>query len=271
MRTVWPVVDGEKTRCRAAPAGYEVGNEASPRMPLLLLHGLGCSSDAWTPSLRVLAGRGLPQPAYAPDFPGCGRTRNAGGALDMDELGDWTARLMDVLEIERAHVAGNSLGCQAALALARRHPARVGGLALLGPTTGPALESFWRYALGLLLDGLVEPPAYNLTLLKMYAQMGLPRYVATLRHMMADDPLAQIDRVQAPCLVLRGGKDGIVPERAARELAAALPRGEYRELDSTAHAAGFNTPELFADATLKFLAHAEREMREADRELLAGG
>ena len=163
----------------------------------------------------------------------------------MDELADWAARLMDVLKVERAYVGGNSMGCQVALSLARRHPERVGGLILLGPTTGHSQVPFWRYALGLLLDGIGESPVYNLKLLGMYSQMGLRRYLATVRHMMADDPLAHAGEVRAPCLVTRGGNDRIVPEDAAKELAAALPRGEYQALDHTAHAAEYNTPDLF--------------------------
>ena len=224
-----------------------------------MLHGLGCSSDAWLPSLRVLAGRGLACPVYAPDMPGYGCTRCAGGALDMDELADWTARLMDVLKVERAYVGGNSMGCQVALSLARRHPERVAGLILLGPTTGSSQVPFWRYALGLLMDGVGESPMYNLKLLRMYSQMGLRRYLATVRHMMRDDPLAHAGEVRAPCLVTRGGNDRIVPEAAAKELAAALPRGEYQALDHTAHAAEYNTPELFVSAMLEFIGRVEKE------------
>ena len=255
LPVAWPTVDGRRTRCRVAPAAP--GDAATPHFPLMLLHGLGCSSDAWVPSLRVLAGLGLHCPAYAPDLPGYGCTRCTEGALGMDELADWTTRLMDVLHIERAYVAGNSMGCQVALSLARRHPERVAGLILLGPTTGNSQVPFWRYALGLLRDGFGESLPYNLTLLKMYSQMGLRRYLATVRLMMRDDPLAHIADVRAPCLVTRGGNDRIVPERAAKELAARLPRGEYQALDSTAHAAEYNTPKLFVSATLEFIGRVE--------------
>lgn len=258
--TVWTRVDGQRTRYRMVPPVASADDGAVRLVPLLLLHGLGCSSDAWRPTLRVLASRRLPQGTYAPDFPGCGRSRCAGGARDMSQLADWTVRFLDILGVERAHVAGNSMGCQVAMAMARRHPARVGGLVLLGPTTGSSLVPFWRYALGLLLDGFGESLRYNVILLKMYLQMGLPRYLATVRLMMKDDPVALCDRVRAPVLVVRGGHDRIVSPRTARELAASLPRGEYQALDSTAHAAEFNTPGLFVAALLEFLARAEKDL-----------
>ena len=259
LRVEWPTVDGQRTRCRVVPAAPSPEDGLPLALPLLLLHGLGCSSDAWRPSLRVLAARGLECPVYAPDMPGYGCTRCAGGALTMDELADWTTRLMDVLHVERAYVAGNSMGCQVAMALARRHPARAAGLILLGPTTGTSQVSFWRYAVGLLLDGAGESLPYNLTLLKMYAQMGLRRYLATVRHMMADDPLAHVGDVRVPCLVARGGKDRVVPEEVAQELAGLLPHGEYQALDHTAHAAEYNTPDLFVSATLEFIGRVEKQ------------
>jgi pimeloyl-ACP methyl ester carboxylesterase len=177
--------------------------------------------------------------------------------MGMDELGDWTARLLDSLEIARVNVAGNSMGCQVALALARRHPDRVGAAALLGPTTGAANVPFRRYAAGLLWDAFGESLRYNLVLLGMYAQMGPVRYFATVRLMMADDPLAHAAEVRAPVLVMRGGHDRIVTEEMARTLVAALPRAQYQPLDSTAHAAEFNTPDLFVSAVLEFLARAD--------------
>ena len=251
LSTAWTNIDGRRTRLRLAPAAPGKDPTATP---LLLLHGLGCSSAAWTPSLRRLAARTVPFRTLAPDFPGCGRSGAAGPAMGMDELGDWTARLMDTMGIARANVAGNSMGCQVALALARRHPERVGAVALLGPTTGAANVPFWRYAVGLVWDGFGESPRYDVLLLWMYMQMGLVRYLGTARALMADDPIAHAAEVHSPVLVMRGGHDRIVTEDMARALVAALPCAEYQPLDSTAHAAEFNTPDLFVSAVLEFLA-----------------
>jgi pimeloyl-ACP methyl ester carboxylesterase len=214
---------------------------------------LGCSSEAWEPCLRSLVQRRLDQPVIAPDMPGYGGSPGPAKTLGIQALADWSARLLEVLQISRVHVAGNSMGCQVALALARQHPARVGGMVLVGPTTGRSLVPFWRFLSGLLLDSVREPLRYNAVLLKMVWQMGLRRYVATIGTMMQDDPLAQIDAVRAPCLIVRGRRDAIVPATVARQLAAALPHGSLVELESVAHAVQFNTPEPFTQLALAFL------------------
>lgn len=163
-------VDGRDVRCHIADSAPDPVFSPALRLPIILLHGLGCSSDAWRPALNVLAARRLACPVFVPDMPGFGCSPGPKEALGMADLADWTVRLMDALGVERAHLAGNSMGCQVALALARRHPERVGGLVLVGPTVGEQYIPFWRYALGLLLDGIREPLIYNAVLARMYAQ-----------------------------------------------------------------------------------------------------
>ncbi len=250
-------VDGRPVSCHVLPPSSESDASAPLHLPLILLHGLGCSSDAWQPALRSLALRRVACPVYVPDMPGFGCSPGPSEVMGMEDLADWNGRLMDILGIERAHLAGNSMGCQVALALARRHPERVGGLVLVGPTVGEQYIPFWRYALGLLLDGCREPLAYNFVLARMYAQQGIPRYLATTRKMLEDEPLVHAKEVQAPCLILRGQYDGIIPDTVARRLAAALPLGEFRRLAGMAHALQFSRPEEFVTAALEFWMRAE--------------
>jgi pimeloyl-ACP methyl ester carboxylesterase len=256
-------VDGRPVRgqvWRAAEAGAE---PSLLRVPLLLLHGLGCSSAAWGPALRCLGLQALDQPVYAPDMPGYGRSPGPAGALGIAELADWSARFLDAHRIARAHVAGSSMGCQVALAMARRHPERVGGVVLVGPTCGRQ-SGLGRYLAGLLVDGTRETLRYNSTLAWMYLQMGLPRYLATVRKMMQDDPLAAAGQVAATTLIVRGERDGIVSDAFAGELAAALPGGAFLRVPGAAHAAQFTRPDRFTALALAFLAGAQRGPSEAE-------
>ena len=147
-----------------------------------------------------------------------GRTGGLGGAADGRVRRGY----------DRRTSAGNSMGCQVALSLARRHPERVAGLILLGPTTGkftgPVLALRAGPAAGRLRRvARVQPEA---------AADVLPDGPAALpgdgaAHD-ADDPLAHAGEVRAPCLVTRGGNDRIVPEPSPQGLAAMLPPGSTR-------------------------------------------
>jgi pimeloyl-ACP methyl ester carboxylesterase len=150
------------------------------------------------------------------------------------------------------------MGCQVALALARRHPARVGRLVLAGPTTGVRLVPRWRYLAGVVVDAVREPAHYHVALLRMFRQMGIRRYLATAPKMLEDDPLGLAHTVRAPCLVVRGDADAIVPDSVARWLAAALPRAAYRRVERAAHAVQFSHPDAFLRVLMPFLAQAER-------------
>ena len=213
--------------------------------PVLLVHGIACSSRAFGPTVDFLAERGEPRRVFAPDMPGYGSTpgpRRALDALDMEELAAWQLDFLDALAISRVHVIGNSMGCQVAMAMARQAPDRVASLVLTGPTTGDQFEPLWRYMIGLLADLLFESWAYNITLSRTCLQMGLRRFVATMRHLLRDHPIARAAEVVCPALIVRGKRDLIIPKAIAQRLAAALPRGEYCEVPGIAHSVQYDLP-----------------------------
>jgi len=252
-------IDGLAVRLFVAPPVTRRAGGA-PALPIVFVHGLGCSGETWKPTIREMNRRGIAYTAIAPDMPGYGHSEGPSEALGMEDLADWLVRLLDVRGIRRVHLVGNSMGCQVSLALARRHPERVGGMVLQGATTGDRIEPAWRYVTGLLADTIYERPSYTLRLLKMYAQMGPVRYAQTVAKMLEDDPFASIKAVQQPCLVIRGGNDAIISDGIARRLVAALPDAVYLPLDSAAHAIEYNNPKEFTDAVLTFLCRVEERL-----------
>jgi pimeloyl-ACP methyl ester carboxylesterase len=91
--------------------------------PLLLIHANGMSRTAWEPVLGLLAPH---RDVIAIDLPGHGGSGPLAPHLAAAPPGFARAfaALLDALEIERAHVAGNSLGGWTALELARLGRAR---------------------------------------------------------------------------------------------------------------------------------------------------
>ncbi|MFF5842273.1 alpha/beta fold hydrolase [Streptomyces massasporeus] len=86
--------------------------------PLLLLHGIGHHRQAWEPVIPALAAE---RDVIAVDLPGCGDSPALpdGMAHDLPTMSTVLKALFGALEIERPHVAGNSLGGLLALDLAR--------------------------------------------------------------------------------------------------------------------------------------------------------
>ncbi|HQV91772.1 MAG TPA: alpha/beta fold hydrolase, partial [Phycicoccus sp.] len=101
---------------------------------LVLLHGGGPGASGvanWTRNIPALA---VHFSLVIPDLPGYGRSTKD---LDQsDPFGDLAAAvrgLLDELDIERAHLVGNSYGGGAALRLALDRPDRVDRMVLNGP------------------------------------------------------------------------------------------------------------------------------------------
>lgn len=218
--------------------------------PVVLVHGFVISHRYMLPLARRLA---RDFRVLLPDMPGFGRSSKPRDALDIDALAGVLAEWMPAVGLERAHVVGNSMGCQVAMALAQWDPHRVDRLALLGPTTDPAARSVPRQVGRLALDVLMERPSLPWLHVPDYARCGPRRIVQTLKHLMEDAIEERAPWVRAPTLVLRGGRDVLVSEAFARELAARLPAGEYAQLPGSPHAGNYSSPELASSAVTAFL------------------
>ncbi|MEU5340929.1 alpha/beta fold hydrolase [Streptomyces sp. NPDC020766] len=114
--------------------------------PLLLLHGIGHHRQAWDPVVDILAAE---RDVIAVDLPGFGESPALpdGLAHDLSTMNTALSGLCEALELDRPHVAGNSLGGLLALELGREK--------LVRSVTALSPAGFWspverRYAFGLL-------------------------------------------------------------------------------------------------------------------------
>ncbi|MFI7400379.1 alpha/beta fold hydrolase [Streptomyces sp. NPDC049541] len=115
--------------------------------PLLLLHGIGHHRQAWDPVVDILA---TERDVIAVDLPGFGASPALpdGLAYDLPTTTAVFGAFCEALELDRPHVAGNSLGGLLALELGRGQLAR--SVTALSPA-GFWSEAERRYAFGVLL------------------------------------------------------------------------------------------------------------------------
>jgi pimeloyl-ACP methyl ester carboxylesterase len=122
---------------------YDVQGQGEP---LVLIHYTSADHACWAFQL----------PAYtehfsciALDLPGSGESDKPAGPYSTEWYADQVAAWMGAVGIERAHVAGMSLGAVVGIQLAARHPGRVRSLSLHGgwPATDDYLNTVieqWR-------------------------------------------------------------------------------------------------------------------------------
>ena len=114
--------------------GKELAVEVEGDGPaVLLVHGLGGTSNFYQPQVAALAERFT---VIRPDLHGAGRSP-AAGEVSVDGHADDLAAVLDGLGVESARVAGHSMGTLVVRRLAARHPGKVSHLALLGAVNPP--------------------------------------------------------------------------------------------------------------------------------------
>jgi pimeloyl-ACP methyl ester carboxylesterase len=112
---------------------YQVyGDLKSGKTPLVVLHGAFMSADAMKPLIDPLAAT---RPVIAVDARGHGRSGGVDGPLSYDRMADDTAAVLDRLGVAKADVLGYSMGGSTAVALAVKHPDRIGKQVILSATS----------------------------------------------------------------------------------------------------------------------------------------
>lgn len=127
---------------------------------VVLLHGWTATADLnWFPSYEPLSKLVR---VIAVDHHGHGRGIRSRRRFDLETCADDVANLCDVLDVDRAIVAGYSMGGPVAMLTWQRHRDLVGGLVLCAtaPIFGPK-ERWWAWGMGAAAGfaRLLPPPA----------------------------------------------------------------------------------------------------------------
>ena len=220
-------------------------------LPVVLLHGLAVSHRYMMPLAGRLAGR---HPVHVVDLPGFGLSGAPGRVFGVCEHADHLAAWLDATGLESVAVLGNSFGCQVAVDLTVRHPGRVRGLILTGPTVDPAARTATRQVLRWLWDTTREDPLQLPILLRDVRDAGPRRIAGTLAHALRDPIEHKLPLVTVPTLVTRGSREPIVPMAWAREAAELVPLGELAVVPASPHNASYGAAKPLAELVLLFLA-----------------
>jgi pimeloyl-ACP methyl ester carboxylesterase len=255
--------------------------------PLLLIMGLATDSTAWMFQLPVFAER---YRTIVFDNRGTGRSAKPTGPYTIGGMADDTAGLLAALGIERTHVVGVSMGGMIAQELALRHPERVHGLVLACTYPEPDEEIRLGRAnsiaqLGGSVDAAgaatldmaaVDPMMIFQTLMpKVFSPNFLMNQLPTLMQLFGgalqwgfsiEAIMAQADAVMshkatdrlhhitAPTLVITGDSDLLIPPANSDVIAAEIPGAKLVKIPGGTHGFNFETPEIFNQKILDFLA-----------------
>ncbi|SFR35637.1 Pimeloyl-ACP methyl ester carboxylesterase [Halogeometricum rufum] len=238
--------------------------------PVVFVGDAGYGAWQWGWQHAAVAG---PYESVVTDVRGAGRSDAPAGPYAMSDLvADLTSVLSDA-GLRSATVVGAGLGGVVGLAAART-TARVDRLVCLGSAASGAdlaLESLYaspndregleRSLAAALSDRFVErhPDAVRQMVEWRAEEDAAPdaweAQVAAIRDYELDAPY----EVTAPTLVVHGTADSVWPVDRGRELAEALPRGEFVAVEDAGHLAHVERSKRVNDELLGFLADADDE------------
>jgi pimeloyl-ACP methyl ester carboxylesterase len=234
------------------------------RTPFVLLHALAQDSTMWQAQQQALSAAG--HRVLAPDQRGFGRSPLGDEPPSLDLVADDVARLMDQNGIERAVIAGASMGGYVAMTFVRRHPSRVAALGLLAARAAPDTPD-QRAQREAFASAITDPhrraaliDATAPLLLGATTRAGNPELTRRVRdraeacdpHALAwaqrgialrPDAFGVLREVRVPAVVVAGEQDELVSVGEAADTAAALPGAPLVVLPDCGHLAPLEAPE----------------------------
>jgi pimeloyl-ACP methyl ester carboxylesterase len=255
--------------------------EAGTGTPIVMLHGLGGNKASFLPTVAALA------PSFrtiAVDLLGFGDSDKPLGASYGPEFqARGIARLLDALDIDRAHFIGHSLGGRVALELGFHHHERTMGLVLMTPAMAWLRERRWAPYLRWIRPELGLLPIAPRPLVEAFMRRAVPgagtpwrdtaidefvrvyttargraALYAAARHVYLDEPHGEDGfwtrlRDLAPeSLFIWGRNDGLVPIAYMKHVERELPAARHVELDC-GHLPQFECPRETHAAIAGFL------------------
>ena len=227
--------------------------------PVICAHGLGATKASFLPTISALAEH---YRVVAVDLPGFGESdKPIGAAYDARFFARSVFELMDALEIDHAHLIGNSMGGRVAIEAGFQDPSRVDGLALLSPAVAWLRDRRWslivkalRPELGLLQLAprpIVENVVRRIVgvqggwadagvdeFLRAYlSPRGRAAFYAAARNIYLDEPhgkdgfWTRLEELAPRSLFVWGRQDTLVPIAFMKHVERALPAATHLELE----------------------------------------
>ena len=239
--------------------------------PLVLVHGVGLDHTMWD---RVLDSLGASRRVIRYDLLGHGQTPDPPGPRTLEDFVVQLLTVLDAHRLDRADVAGLSLGGMVALAAAARHPDRFDRLALLNTVferSPEQVETALRRMAIAESEGMAavadlavdrwfstqwqaEHPAQVDQVRRRLADADPVGYLKAYRVFIAGDPLMPegATAVTAVTLAMTGELDPGSTPAMSRALATAVTGAQVRILAGLHHLPPVEEPSTFAGALLEF-------------------
>lgn len=256
------------------------GGPADGGGPVLLIHGLGSSTEDWLLQIETIAAH---RPVAAIDLPGFGRSEGFRHWPTVEEYAAAARELCQLLWPRPAHIVGLSLGGVVGMQLAISYAACVESLVAAGTPLGLRLTTrgwiLGAVRLGAALLGRMDWvarlvsrdlfPRPDQSGLREEGERRLARndrrhYLRAVVALARARRSIEVERIRQPALFIAGGEDRTVPAAGQAALARTIDRARFVEIPGSGHATPVDASEAFNRLVNDFLQEVDSRVMEPD-------
>jgi aminoacrylate hydrolase len=239
---------------------------------IVCIHGLDGRASFWREQIGPLSAT---RRVITFDQRGAGRSSHSRIRYSVGQMAEDLLSMLDALDIETATLVGHGLGSVVALHLAITHAERVETLVLGAPWAEPSAYETEQVMLQQAILSQCGGEAYVLhNILRSAPAAWLHARPWLIRERAAEGiaglakPEVELSRLQAAAecnvlarlphlrvrtLVIAAADDQVVPHRATRQVALAMPQARFDLLTSGGHLYPEVVPDLYNEMLIRFL------------------
>lgn len=236
------------------------------KLPIVILHGWGSSSEAWQAPKKLLEEESFQ--VYVPDLPGFGKEPPPKTAWSVSDYADFVLKFAKEKNLEKFVLIGHSFGGRVAIGLAANYPEKLTGLVLTGV---PAVSRKTLEIMVFLFLSKIGKVVFLIPPLSIFAPWfrkflyfltgewdyykteGVMRQ--TFKNIINEDLTPFLFKIKTPALLLWGENDKIIPVKTAYFLKEKIPQAELRIIKGGNHRFPYEKPEIFVREVMNFLPH----------------
>lgn len=213
---------------------------------VVLIHGLGGTSNSFEPLMPALAGYRV----VRPDLPGSGRSGFRPGIDSIAALARTVTDALRAIGVSSAILIGHSMGTLLCQHMAVKAPERVSSMILFGAILEPpsaARASLLDRARSVQANGMAdvastiasgsvkaESPVSHAFVRESLIRQSPEGYAAQCRALASAKALPH-DRITCPVTLVTGREDPVAPPAMAEQLQQSLPNADLTLLPNTGH------------------------------------
>jgi pimeloyl-ACP methyl ester carboxylesterase len=250
----------EHQRVDIPPYSFWVGH-AGKGTPVVLIHGLGGSSDWWRRNVEAFAAH---CEVFAIDLVGFGKNRFFARPsrlpLRFDEMASVLARWIESSIGAPVHLVGNSMGGHLAIHIAALRPDLIRSLVLVDSTGIP-----FRVAPAEHFRNLLFPRGlwgFLTILVRDLFRAGPTSVALSLGRLLRDDARPLMRELRMPVLLVWGERDPLVPVVYAKEMLREIPDARLEVIPHASHIPMWENASAFNRAVLTFWSNVEDKRRD---------